>query len=94
MKTNFENRLKKLESQKKTNPGSNVSAIFVRYVHPGFIYAPVDGWKFGPWGEETEVLRNDGESDEDLKSRAIDLARKSLGVKVPTLTSIGLGPEK
>lgn len=87
MKEKTKKRIEKLES--KTNLGAGLRAVCVRYVEPGFINRPVAGWKFGPFGKEIEVLRAEGESDNELESRAIAFAREQLGVKVPHLTSIG-----
>ncbi len=87
MKRETEKRIERLES--KANLGKGVRAVCVRYVEPGFINRPVSGWTFGPWGEQTEVLRNKGESDKELINRAIAFAREKLGVEVPCLTSLG-----
>ena len=57
---------------------------------PGFIDRPVAGWSFGEDAERVEVLRNEGENDDNLRRRAVDQAREHLGEgKVPSLTSIG-----
>lgn len=88
MKREIEKRIERLEL--KTNLGIDVRAICTIYVTPGHIDRPVAGWSFGDWDNRVQVLREEGESDADLKQRAIALARTHIGPgKVPHLTSIG-----
>jgi|GEM_PF-5013307 len=87
MKAELIRRVEKIES--KITPGIGVSAILSRYVVPGHIDKPVDGWSFGPWDKRVQVLREAGESDEDLRRRAIAKAREHFPGSVLSLTSIG-----
>ena len=89
MKTDTIKRVERLESRTKSFDARNM-AVFVRYVTPGHIDRPVAGWSYGPWGDRVEVLRKEGENDDNLRRRAVALAREHLGEgKVPSLTSIG-----
>jgi hypothetical protein len=89
MKPDLLKRVERIES--KTNFRVGVSAIFTTYVTPGHIDRPVAGWRFGEGTERMEVLRCEGENDDDLQERAVGLARKHIGEgNVPSLTSITL----
>jgi hypothetical protein len=87
MKNDMLKRIEWLES--KNNLGAGINAIFLRFVKPGQIDQPVAGWAFGDWDNRVQVLRKEGEAEDDLRKRAIALAREHIGLgKVPSLTSI------
>lgn len=89
MKTDTIKRVERLESRTKSFDARNM-AVFIHYVTPGHIDRLVAGWSYGPWGDRVEVLRNEGENDDNLRRRAVDQAREHLGEgKIPSLTSIG-----
>ncbi len=87
MKTDLIKRVERMESRVKFNVGDIV--ILTVYVTPGHIGRPVSGWSFGDWGKRVDVLRDEGENDEDLRRRAVALAREHFPGVVPSLTSIG-----
>ena len=87
MKKDLVRRVERMESKIVSGIGS--TAVFITYVTPGHIDRPVAGWSFGDWDNRIQVLRHDGESDDDLRQRAIALVREHLPGSVPNLTSIG-----
>ncbi len=88
MKKEIDKRIKRLETRTKSFDARNF-VILTTYVTPGHIDRPVAGWSFGDWDDRVQVLREEGENDDELRKRAIALAREHLPGSVPNLTSIG-----
>jgi hypothetical protein len=61
------------------NACDGVAGIFVRYVAPGHLDRPVSGWRYDSGADRFDVLRTEGETDSDLKERAVTLAREHIG---------------
>jgi hypothetical protein len=88
MKADLLKRVERIE-ESRVNIGEGVAGIFCRYVAPGHIDRPVSGWLCGYGADRLEVLRGKGESDSELKERAVTLAREHIGKgNVPSFTSI------
>jgi len=88
MKKETEKRITDLEV--KNNIGKGTRSAFIQFVWPGHIDRPVNGWSFEKDGERVEVLRGEGEENDNLKQRALTQARKHLGEQVtPCLISLG-----
>jgi hypothetical protein len=88
MKADLLKRVERIE-ESRVNIGEGVAGIFVRYVTPGHLDSPVSGWRCDYGAERLEVLRGEGESDSDLKERAITLAREHIGKgNIPSFTSV------
>lgn len=77
MKNDLLKRVERMEQ--RVACGEEHEAWFVNVVSPGAIGKPVIGWSFGTETEQVEVLRQEGENDEDLMQRAVALAREHLG---------------
>lgn len=65
--------------EQKTNTSENIFAWLVQVGSPGDIGNPVTGWSLRNGTERIEILRQDGETDEELERRAATDARKLLG---------------
>jgi hypothetical protein len=87
MKKEIEKRIERLETRTKSFDFKDF-AVFTTYVTPGHIDRPVAGWSFGDWDDRVKVLREEGETDDALRKRAIALARKHRPGSVPNLSSI------
>lgn len=86
MKTDLVKRVERMES--KIVQGIGAVAVFTRAVYPGHIDRPVAGWRFGDGDGRVEVLRHEGETDEELRRRAVALFRAHSPEGVPVFSSI------
>jgi hypothetical protein len=76
---NLNKRVESMEKRSLSN--DQIDAIFVRFVgaeqgKPGEL--PVLGWRFYDGSTSTNVMRNNGESDQELEDRAVFLARRRM----------------
>lgn len=70
-----------------------VGAVFVRFVGADNgkpVDLPILGWQFSHDKEQVDVMRRDGESDEELERRALAMARQHMpaGQAIPRLVQI------
>ena len=86
MKTSLLKRVERIES--RAWPCEGITAIFRLIVEPGLIQRPVKGWSFGNGADRVEVLRGEGENDDDLKQRAVAQAREQLGKGIHRFMSL------
>jgi hypothetical protein len=88
MKADLLKRVARIE-ESRVNIGEGISGIFVVYVTPGHLDRPVSGWRYDYGADRFEVLRAEGETDNDLKERAITLACEHMGKgTIPSFTSL------
>ncbi|MBU0966928.1 MAG: hypothetical protein KKA54_11190 [Proteobacteria bacterium] len=80
MRNDLLKRVERIES--KVNPGANITAIFRRIVEAEgghMVEKPVKGWSYDFGSEQVKVLRQEGENDQELGERAVNLAREQVG---------------
>jgi hypothetical protein len=88
MKADLLKRVARIEGS-VVNACDGVAGIFVRYVTPGHLDRPVSGWRYDSGADRFDVLRTEGETDNDLKERAITLACEHMGKgTIPSFTSL------
>lgn len=87
MKADLLRRVERMEQ--KDNTSEYEQPWFILVVSPGEIGKPVKGWSFKSGTEQVEILRQDGEADEELATRAAANARAYLGeCRTPVLISV------
>lgn len=86
MKTDLLKRIERIEQ--RTLPGDGITAIFRRIVEQGFIDRPVKGWCLGDGDDRVDVLRQYGETDDDLRERAASMSRVQKSMEILRLISL------